>query len=238
MRYELYYWPTIQGRGEFVRLALEEAGADYVDVARKGKSGARGDDENHRGPAQRATAVRAAVPQGRQARHRANREHSALSRAASEPGAARRGGAAVGAPVAAHHHRSRGRDPRHPSSDQLVALLRAAEGGGEAPHQGVLAPSGAKIPRLFRARAGEERRQVSDRRPAELCRSVAVSGRRGAALRLSEAHEALREENFGRGGAARAGRATRPRIKAYLASKRRIPFNEWGIFRYYKELDV
>jgi len=39
MRYELYYWPTIQGRGEFVRLALEEAGADYVDVARK-----RGDE--------------------------------------------------------------------------------------------------------------------------------------------------------------------------------------------------
>ncbi len=39
MRYELYYWPSIQGRGEFVRLALEEAGADYVDVARRGKSG-------------------------------------------------------------------------------------------------------------------------------------------------------------------------------------------------------
>ena len=35
MRYELYYWPGIQGRGEFVRLALEEAGAGYVDVARK-----------------------------------------------------------------------------------------------------------------------------------------------------------------------------------------------------------
>jgi glutathione S-transferase len=40
MRYELYYHPTIQGRGEFVRLALEEAGADYVDVARrKGNAG-------------------------------------------------------------------------------------------------------------------------------------------------------------------------------------------------------
>src|ERR1700689_277585 len=40
MRYELYYHPTTQGRGEFVRLALEEAGADYVDVARrKGKAG-------------------------------------------------------------------------------------------------------------------------------------------------------------------------------------------------------
>jgi glutathione S-transferase len=35
MRYELYYWPEIQGRGEYVRLALEEAGADYVDVGRK-----------------------------------------------------------------------------------------------------------------------------------------------------------------------------------------------------------
>src|SRR3569832_1308640 len=34
MRYELFYWPAIQGRGEFIRLALEEAGADYVDVAR------------------------------------------------------------------------------------------------------------------------------------------------------------------------------------------------------------
>jgi glutathione S-transferase len=34
MTYQLYYWPTIQGRGEFVRLALEAAGADYVDVAR------------------------------------------------------------------------------------------------------------------------------------------------------------------------------------------------------------
>ncbi len=33
-RYELYYWPTIQGRGEFVRLALEAASASYVDVAR------------------------------------------------------------------------------------------------------------------------------------------------------------------------------------------------------------
>src|SRR3954470_1695506 len=33
-RYELFYWPSIQGRGEFVRLALEAAGAPYVDVAR------------------------------------------------------------------------------------------------------------------------------------------------------------------------------------------------------------
>ena len=36
MHYQLYYWPTIQGRGEYVRLALEEAGAGYTDAARHG----------------------------------------------------------------------------------------------------------------------------------------------------------------------------------------------------------
>jgi glutathione S-transferase len=41
MRYELYYWPSIQGRGEFVRLPLEYAGADYVDVAKQAKGMAR-----------------------------------------------------------------------------------------------------------------------------------------------------------------------------------------------------
>lgn len=35
MHYELYYWTGIQGRGEFVRLALEDAGAGYTDMARE-----------------------------------------------------------------------------------------------------------------------------------------------------------------------------------------------------------
>lgn len=42
MRYELFYWPSIQGRGEFVRLALEQAHADYVDVARESEASAMG----------------------------------------------------------------------------------------------------------------------------------------------------------------------------------------------------
>ena len=41
MKYELYYWPFIQGRGEYVRLALEDAGVAYVDVAR-GSGGSGG----------------------------------------------------------------------------------------------------------------------------------------------------------------------------------------------------
>ncbi|TAV64307.1 glutathione S-transferase [Rhizobium leguminosarum] len=39
MAYELYYWDGIQGRGEFVRLALEEAGADYIDITRQSGRG-------------------------------------------------------------------------------------------------------------------------------------------------------------------------------------------------------
>jgi glutathione S-transferase len=40
--YELYYWPTIQGRGEFIRLAFEEADAEYVDVARRSEKSGMG----------------------------------------------------------------------------------------------------------------------------------------------------------------------------------------------------
>jgi glutathione S-transferase len=39
MRYQLYYWPAIQGRGEFVRLALEQTGIAYDDIARRGRTG-------------------------------------------------------------------------------------------------------------------------------------------------------------------------------------------------------
>jgi len=42
MPYQLLYWPSIQGRGEFVRLALEAAGAPYVDVARGDASSGQG----------------------------------------------------------------------------------------------------------------------------------------------------------------------------------------------------
>lgn len=56
MSYELHYWPTIQGRGEFVRLALEDAGARYSDVAR----GARGESGGEQ--ALMARMVKAARP--------------------------------------------------------------------------------------------------------------------------------------------------------------------------------
>jgi glutathione S-transferase len=42
MAYELHYWPTIPGRGEFVRLALEAAGASYIDIARGAETAGQG----------------------------------------------------------------------------------------------------------------------------------------------------------------------------------------------------
>ena len=81
MRYELYYWPTIQGRGEFVRLALEEAGADYVDVARRrGQGGVPTMMKFIDGARIARPPFAPPFLQGRQARHRPDREHPALSR--------------------------------------------------------------------------------------------------------------------------------------------------------------
>ncbi|MEW6345526.1 MAG: glutathione S-transferase family protein [Pseudomonadota bacterium] len=42
MSFELYYWDGLQGRGEFVRLALEEARADYIEVARGDEASGQG----------------------------------------------------------------------------------------------------------------------------------------------------------------------------------------------------
>lgn len=36
--YDLYYWPGIPGRGEYIRLALEAASASYTDHANDAKS--------------------------------------------------------------------------------------------------------------------------------------------------------------------------------------------------------
>ena len=79
MRYELYYWSEIQGRGEFVRLALEEAGADYVDVARKRGDGVIDKLIGRKGEKHPPFAL--SGPEIRQDRHRAHREHPALARA-------------------------------------------------------------------------------------------------------------------------------------------------------------
>ncbi len=80
MRYELYYQPSIQGRGEFVRLPLEDAGADYIDVARDPNFGRPGIMKFHR--RSRTSTVRrcAAIFESRQDLDLADREHPSISR--------------------------------------------------------------------------------------------------------------------------------------------------------------
>src|ERR1700685_1763523 len=97
MNYELYYWPGVQGRGEFVRLALEEGGAQYRDVARE--SGKDAAAERPRGE----TPLRAAVSQSRAAADRPDRQYSAILRSAPWPCAQSSGGPALDASTATHH---------------------------------------------------------------------------------------------------------------------------------------
>ena len=154
MRYELYYWPTIQGRGEFVRLALEEAGAEYVDVARENRAGEAAmmriiDDARSARPPFAPPFLKA----GKQViAQTANILFYLGPRLSLSP---RRSRTALGAPAATHDHGSRGGDSRHPSSDRERAVLRAAETGCEAAQQGVLAAARPKILGLFRTRAPE-----------------------------------------------------------------------------------
>jgi hypothetical protein len=93
MRYQLYYWPSIQGRGEYVRLALEDAGAGYDDVAR-GSGGVA---------AMMRMMEQAAVPESRKASDRADRQHPLLSRPAPWPRAEGGSGTAVAAFATADH---------------------------------------------------------------------------------------------------------------------------------------
>src|SRR5207244_2563682 len=90
-----------------------------------------------------------------------------------------------------------------PPGDEL-ALFRGASPLGQAPHEGFLALPCAEIRRLFRKGARAQWRAVAARAQALLRGPEPVPDYRGAALRLSETHEAFREENPRRHGAARS----------------------------------
>ena len=202
MRYELYYWPQIQGRGEYVRLALEEAGADYADVARQRGMGAM----TKMMEARRHAAVRAAVSQGRQTRDRADRQHPALSRTAPWSRAESGSGKTVAASAAADDRGSscsKSTTPITRSGRRCITRTSAARPRNAPRNSG---KSGCRnisdiSSGCWRAAAapGSAGRRVS------LCRSVAVPDRGGAALRLPETHEGVRAQDT------RPGRSARPR---------------------------
>jgi glutathione S-transferase len=237
MRYELFYWPSIQGRGEFVRLALEEAGAPYVDVART-KGGEQrmlallGDMEETHPPF--------APPFLKAGRQLIGQTANILLFLGDRHGLAPKADAGrrwthqlqlTLADLVGEAH-----DTHHPIASSLYyedqrreAKVRAADFTGH------------RIPKflgyfervLACNPAGPEHLVGGRITYADLSLFQVVAGLRyafpGAMARMARRHPnvlTLHERV-----------ATRPRIAAYLASKRRIPFNEQGIFRRYPELD-
>ena len=235
MRYELYYWPEIQGRGEYVRLALEEAGADYVDVARRGSGmgamtrmldSARVKEPPFAPPFLKAG--KRVIGQTANILLFLGARHGLAPKADAGRLWAHQLQLTIADFVVEIH------DSHHPIAsglyyeDQKKEAKRRTEDfrNSRVPKylgyfDDVIARSGG--PFLLGRRLTYP----------DLSLFQIVAGLRYALPKMMkrvekkhphvvEVHERV---------------AKRPRIAAYLASERRIPFNEMGIFRYYAELD-
>lgn len=242
MRYELFYWPSIQGRGEFVRLALEEAGADYVDMAR----------ETGRG---RGVSAMQKLMEGR-----------ALDRPPFAPPFLRAGRLVVAQTANILHYlgaRLSGLAPKseagrlwahqlqltvedfvidiHDTHHPVGAGLYYEEQKAEAKRRAAYFTGGRALQFLgyferVLERNSTRRGYMIGRGPTYIDLSMfqLVEGLRYGFPKMMHRVEPeipglveLHQRVSGR-----------PNIAAYLASERRIPFNEDGIFRYYPALDM
>lgn len=239
MTYELYDWPTAQGRGEFIRLAFEEADADYIDVARGNEAEGRGlpammgllEDPAARRPTFAPPFLKNGdVVVGQTAAILLYLGPRLGLAPASEP--ARLWNHQIQLSIA--DMVSEAHDTHHPIAIGLSYEEQRTEAVRRAGHF-----RRDRIPEFFAwfehvLRRNGGRYLVGDALTyADLSLFQLVEGLRyafpkatAAALadnpHLSVLHETVR---------------MRPRISAYLASPRRIPFNELGIFRRYPELD-
>ena len=237
MRYELYYWPTIQGRGEFIRLALEEAGADYVDVARRGKGG---------------VAAMMKLIDGKRVAH-----------PPYAPPFLKAGRLVVAqtANILLYLGPHLGLAPREEAGRLWAHQLQLTISDLVVEIHDTHHPITSWL--YFEEQRPAARRRTKDfwryRVPKFLGYFERVLQKNGGKylvgrrlsyvdLSLFQIVEGLRHafpkrmkrfEKKVPGLVALHERvARRPRIKAYLASKRRIPFSQWGIYRYFKELDA
>ncbi len=236
MRYELYYWPTIQGRGEFIRLALEEAGADYVDAARRGKSGMAKmkrllDGKGTARPPYAPPFLKAGKLVIAQTAEilfylgpRLNLAHR------DEVGRlwAHQLQLTISDLVVRIH------DTHHPVSgwlyyeEQKPAALRRTKDFWRYQVPKML----GYFERVLQKNGGNYSvgRSLTY---VDLSLFQIVEGLRYAFPRRMKRFE----KKIPRLVALHDRVGERPRIKAYLASKRRIAFSQWGIYRYFKELD-
>ena len=241
MAYELHYWPTIQGRGEFVRLALEAAGAPYVDVARGAETGQGVPAMQRVMQDAKVTHPPFAPPFLKDGDMLVGQTAAILHYLAPQLKLVARSeqAARLDAADPAHHRRHGDRSARHASSGRRRPVLRGPEARGAAPRQGVLPRAHAQVPAVVRKHRGAQpgRFAAPGRGQAELRRPVAVPAGRRAALRLPKAAQSALARTPGV-VQLHDRIAALPKVAAYLRSERRIPFNEQGIFRRYPELDL
>ena len=237
MRYELYYWPTIQGRGEFVRLALEEAGADYIDVARRpGKRGVPAmtklmDDKRSKRPPYAPPFIKAGKLVIAQTANILLYLGPRLGLAPRDEAGrlwAHQLQLTISDLVVEIH------DSHHPVTTYLYyEEQRPAAKRRTADFWRYRVP---KILGYFeRVLARSDGPHVLGRRLCYVDLSLfqIIEGLRYAFPKRMQRFE----RKVPRLVALHDRVAKRPRIAAYLASKRRIPFSQWGIYRYFKELD-
>jgi glutathione S-transferase len=231
MRYLLYYWPEIQGRGEFIRLALEDAGADYVDVLRLSEKSSFSKYQNVKRPpfappylvagakviSQTANILQFLGPRLRLApKDEAGRlwVHQLQLTIADWLVEVHDTHHPIGSAL---YYEEQRREAKRRAADFLAVrlpkyldyfdgVLRRARGGyllGKACSYADLS--------LFQMVAG-----------LRYAFPVAFGRLEQRHARIVGVHDRV---------------AARPRLAAYLASRRRIPFNLQGIFRHYPELD-
>jgi glutathione S-transferase len=238
MRYELYYQPSIQGRGEFVRLALEDAGADYADVARDPAFGRPGimkilEDPSVEHPSFAPPFLKAGklmigqtanilqflgprlglVPKDQASRIWANQMQLTITDWVAEVGL-------VHHPIANALYYEEQKDEAKKRASYFTSL-RIAKFLGY--YETILKknPKGSVF--LFGKKACY----------VDLSLFQMVEGLRYAFPKTM----AKLEPNYPRVIALHDRVAARPRLKKYLASPRRLAFNTNGIFRHYPELD-
>jgi glutathione S-transferase len=234
MKYELYYWPEIQGRGEYVRLALEEAGAAYVDVARgpHGTAAMMKMMDAHKGTPPFAPpflkAGKLIVGQTANILLYLGARHALAPKTEAGQLWLHQLQLTITDLVVEIH------DTHHPLGPSLyyedqkpTAKKRTADFWGE------------RVPKylgyfedLF---AGNGGAYITGRKLTYVDLSLfqIVDGLRYAFPKRMKAFEKDIPGLVGLHDRV----AARPNIKAYLESERRIPFNEQGIFRRYRELD-
>jgi glutathione S-transferase len=237
MRYELYYWAGIQGRGEFVRLALEEAGADYVDVARESSGeramlrlldGAEVEHPPFAPPYLKAEEL--LIGQTANILFYLGPRHGLAPTVEAGSLWAHQLQLTIADLVDEVH------DTHHPIASSLYYEDQRPEAKRRtADFLQSRAPKylGYFEKVLTRNPAGDEYLVGANLTYSDLSLFQVVAGLRYAFPRAM----ARLEPKYPRVIALHDRVAARPRIAAYLSSSRRIAFNEHGIFRHYPELD-